>query len=31
MVRITKVHTGAGDGGQTRLLDGTVVGKEHPE
>ena len=30
MVRITKVHTGAGDGGQTRLLDGTVVGKEHP-
>ena len=30
MVRITKVHTGAGDGGQTRLLDGTEVGKEHP-
>jgi cob(I)alamin adenosyltransferase len=30
MVRITKVHTGAGDGGQTRLLDGTKVGKEHP-
>ena len=30
MVRITKVHTGAGDGGQTHLLDGTKVGKEHP-
>jgi cob(I)alamin adenosyltransferase len=30
MVRITKVHTGAGDGGKTRLLDGTEVGKEHP-
>jgi len=30
MVRITKVHTGAGDGGRTRLLDGTEVGKEHP-
>ena len=30
MVRITKVHTGAGDTGQTRLLDGTKVGKEHP-
>jgi len=29
MVRITKVHTGAGDGGRTRLLDGTEVGKEH--
>jgi cob(I)alamin adenosyltransferase len=29
MVRITKVHTGAGDGGKTRLLDGTEVGKEH--
>ncbi len=30
MVRITKVHTGAGDGGETGLLDGTRVGKEHP-
>ena len=30
MVRITKVHTGAGDGGKTRLLDGTEVGKEDP-
>ncbi len=30
MVRITKVHTGVGDGGRTRLLDGTEVGKEHP-
>ena len=30
MVRITKVHTGAGDTGQTRLLDGAKVGKEHP-
>ena len=30
MVRITKVHTGAGDSGKTRLLDGTEVGKEHP-
>ena len=30
MVRITKVHTGAGDSGRTRLLDGTEVGKEHP-
>ncbi|HJM23097.1 MAG TPA: cob(I)yrinic acid a,c-diamide adenosyltransferase, partial [Candidatus Thalassarchaeum sp.] len=27
---ITKVHTGAGDSGKTRLLDGTEVGKEHP-
>ena len=30
MVRITTVHTGAGDGGKTRLLDGTEVGKEDP-
>ena len=30
MVRITKVHTGAGDGGETGLLDGSRVGKEHP-
>ena len=30
MVWITKVHPGAGDGGRTRLLDGTEVGKEHP-
>ena len=30
MVRITEVHTGAGDGGKTRLLDGTEVGKEEP-
>ena len=30
MVRITKVHTGAGDGGKPRLLDGTEVGKEDP-
>ena len=30
MVRITKVHTGSGDGGETSLVDGTRVGKEHP-
>ena len=30
MVRITKVHTGGGDGGKTSLVDGTRVGKEHP-
>tara|TARA_B100001113_G_C21039568_1_gene591695 strand:- start:152 stop:751 length:600 start_codon:yes stop_codon:yes gene_type:complete len=30
MVRITKVHTGGGDGGDTSLVDGTRVGKEHP-
>ena len=30
MVRITKVHTGGGDGGETSLVDGTRVGKEHP-
>ena len=30
MVRITKVHTGGGDGGKTALVDGTRVGKEHP-
>ena len=29
MVRITKVHTGGGDGGDTSLVDGTRVGKEH--
>lgn len=28
MVRITKVHTGGGDGGETSLVDGTRVGKE---
>ena len=28
MVRITKVHTGAGDTGKTSLLDGKRVGKE---
>ena len=27
MVRITKVHTGAGDGGETSLVDGSRVGK----
>ena len=31
MVRITKVHTGGGDGGETSLVDGSRVGKEHPE
>ena len=30
MVRITKVHTGGGDGGVTSLVDGSRVGKEHP-
>ena len=30
MVRITKVHTGGGVGGETSLVDGTRVGKEHP-
>ena len=30
MVRITKVHTGGGDGGETYLVDGSRVGKEHP-
>jgi len=30
MVRITKVHTGGGDRGETSLVDGTRVGKEHP-
>ena len=30
MVRITKVHTGGGDGGETSLVDGTRVGKENP-
>ena len=30
MVRITKVHTGGGDGGETSLVDGARVGKEHP-
>ena len=28
MVRINRVHTGSGDGGETFLLDGTKVGKE---
>ena len=28
MVRINRVHTGTGDGGETFLLDGTKVGKE---
>lgn len=28
MVRINRVHTGAGDDGETSLLDGSVVGKE---
>jgi cob(I)alamin adenosyltransferase len=30
MVRITKVHTGGGDDGETSLVDGSRVGKEHP-
>ena len=30
MVRITKVHTGGGDGGETSLVDGSRVGKGHP-
>ena len=30
MVRITRVHTGTGDGGETSLLDGKKVGKESP-
>ena len=30
MVRINKVHTGGGDTGDTSLVDGTRVGKEHP-
>ena len=30
MVRITKVHTGGGGGGETSLVDGSRVGKEHP-
>mgnify|MGYP001196436190 CR=1 FL=1 len=30
MVRINRVHTGAGDGGRTSLLDGTNVGKDDP-
>ena len=29
MVRITKVHTGGGDGGETSLVDGTRVGNEN--
>ena len=28
MVRINRVHTGTGDGGETSLLDGKRVGKE---
>ncbi|MBN28504.1 MAG: ATP:cob(I)alamin adenosyltransferase [Euryarchaeota archaeon] len=30
MVRINRVHTGSGDGGNTFLLDGKKVGKESP-
>ena len=30
MVRITKVHTGGGAGGEPSLVDGSRVGKEHP-
>ena len=30
MVRISRVHTGTGDGGETSLLDGKKVGKENP-
>ena len=30
MVRITKVHTGGGGRGETSLVDGSRVGKEHP-
>ena len=30
MVRITKVHTGGGDGGETSLVNGSRVGKAHP-
>ena len=30
MVRITRVHTGTGDGGETSLLDGKKVGKRVP-
>ena len=30
MVRITRVHTGGGDGGETSLLDGERVRKDHP-
>ena len=30
MVRISRVHTGNGDGGETSLLDGKKVGKENP-
>jgi len=30
MVRIGRVHTGTGDGGETSLIDGTRVGKEDP-
>ena len=29
MFRITRVHTGGGDGGETSLLDGERVGKDH--
>jgi len=28
MVRINRVHTGTGDGGETSLLDGSRVGKQ---
>ncbi|MEC7706383.1 MAG: cob(I)yrinic acid a,c-diamide adenosyltransferase [Candidatus Thermoplasmatota archaeon] len=30
MVRINRVHTGVGDGGETHMLDGSKVGKQHP-
>lgn len=30
MVRINRVHTGGGDGGQTSLVDGSRVSKSHP-
>ena len=29
MVRITKVHTGGGDGGETSLVDGSRVAKSN--
>ena len=29
MVRITKVHTGGGDGGETSLVDGSRIAKNH--
>ena len=30
MVRINRVHTGTGDGGETFLVDGKRVGKQSP-